>query len=196
MAELQTFRSAFNGFNREDVVRYIEYLNNRHNDQIAQLNNELAQVREQLATAQAVPDRQADLELRLEEAQNRCAALEAELAVAHTELEATNTKLAQALEAQNSALIRADSELEAYRRAERTERLARERAEQLYAQANGALAEATTLVDEAAGQIGAMANNLAVQMTAFRDTVIGTKSVLADAAATMYTIRPSENENL
>ena len=64
MAELQTFRSAFNGFNREDVVRYIEYLNTRHNDQLAQLNNELAQVREQLATAQAVPDRQADLELR------------------------------------------------------------------------------------------------------------------------------------
>ena len=39
MAELQTFRSAFNGFNREDVVRYIEYLNTRHNDQLAQALN-------------------------------------------------------------------------------------------------------------------------------------------------------------
>jgi chromosome segregation ATPase len=187
MAELQTFRSAFNGFNREDVVRYIEYLNTRHNDQIAQLNNELAQVREQLAAAQAEPDRQADLELRLEEAQDRCAALEAELAD-------TAAKLEQALNANRTAQVRTESELEAYRRAERTERLARERAEQLYAQANGALAEATTMVDEAAGQIGSMANNLAAQMTAFRDTVIGTKSVLADAAAAMYAIRPCADD--
>jgi hypothetical protein len=65
--------------------------------------------------------------------------------------------------------------METYRRAERTERLARERAEQLYAQANGALAEATTLVDQAATQIGAMSNELAIQLTTFRDTVIGTK---------------------
>ena len=188
MAELQTFRSAFNGFNREDVVRYIEYLNTKHNDQIAQLNNELAQVRGQLAQAQAEPDRQADLELRLEQAQDRCAALEAELGE-------TAAKLELALASNHTAQVRTESELEAYRRAERTERLARERAEQLYAQANGALAEATTMVDEAAGQIGAMANNLAVQMNAFRDTVIGTKSVLTDAAAAMYAIRPCSDEN-
>ena len=187
MAEIQTFRSAFNGFNREDVVRYIEYLNTRHNDQIAQLNNELTQAREQLASAQAEPDRQADLELRLEQAESRCAALE-------TELAETTALLEQALDANHTAQVRTENELEVYRRAERTERLARERAEQLYAQANGALAEATTLVDEAAGQIGTMANNLAAQMTAFRDTVIGTKSVLADAAATMYAIRPCADD--
>ena len=187
MAELQTFRSAFNGFNREDVVRYIEYLNTRHNDQLAQLNNELAQVREQLANAQAEPNRQADLELRLEQSQDRCAALEAELAE-------TTALLEEALETKQAAQVRTESELEAYRRAERTERLARERAEQLYAQANGALAEATTMVDEAAGQSGTMANHLAAQMTCFRDTVIGTKSVLADAAAAMYSIRPCADE--
>ena len=187
MAELQTFRSAFNGFNREDVVRYIEYINNKHNDQVAQLNNELAQLREQLALAQAEPDRQADLELRLEASQDRCSALEAELAETAAQLE-------KALAANNATQIRTENELEAYRRAERTERLARERAEQLYAQANGALAEATTMVDQAAAQIGTMANNMATQMTAFRDAVIGTKSVLADAAATMYAIRPCADD--
>lgn len=194
MAELQTFRSAFNGFNREDVVRYIEYINNKHNDQVAQLNNELAQLREQLELAQAEPNQQADLELRLEQSQEQCAALEADLAAATAELAATNAKLEQALEAQNSAQVRTENELEAYRRAERTERLARERAEQLYAQANGALAEATTLVDQAAAQIGSMSNELASQMTLFRDTVIGTKSVLADAAAAMYSIRPCADD--
>lgn len=191
MAEQQTFRSAFNGFNREDVVRYIEYLNNQHKSQVAQLNTELEELRTQLAQAQeaAVVSPNADLEQRLEESQNRCASLEAELAEA-------NALLEEAMNAQeNAAQIRSEEELEAYRRAERTERLARERAEQLYAQANGALAEATTLVDQAASQIGAMANDIAGQMTSFRDAVIGTKSVLADAAAAMYSIRPCAEDS-
>ena len=186
MAEQQTFRSAFNGFNREDVVRYIEYLNNQHKSQVAQLNTELEELRTQLAQAQeaAVVSPNADLEQRLEESQNRCASLEAELAEA-------NALLEEAMNAQENAVqVRSEEELEAYRRAERTERLARERAEQLYAQANGALAEATTLVDQAASQIGAMANDIAGQMNSFRDAVIGTKAVLADAAAAMYSIRP------
>ena len=182
----QTFRSAFNGFNREDVVRYIEFVNTQHKNQITQLNTELEEVRAQLAQAQeqSAVSPNADLELRLEESQERCAALEEELA-------ATKVLLEEALKAQqDAAQIRADAELEAYRRAERAERLARERAEQLYAQANGALAEATTMVDQAASQIGTMANDIAGQMQNFRDAVIGTKAVLADAAAAMYTIRP------
>ena len=35
------FRSALNGFNRQDVVQYIEYLNNQHNAKVEQLNNQL-----------------------------------------------------------------------------------------------------------------------------------------------------------
>jgi len=184
----QTFRSAFNGFNREDVVRYIEYLNNQHNGQVAQLNTELQELRAQLAAAQEVPAvDNSDLELRLEQAQARCEELEKELGAAHALLE-------EALKNQEHAKITRADELEAYRRAERAERLARDRAEQLYAQANGALAEATALVDQAASQIGTMANDVAAQMTAFRDAVIGTKSVLNDAAAAMYTIRPCADE--
>ena len=38
----QTFRSALNGFHREDVVRYIEFLNAQHAAEITQLNSELA----------------------------------------------------------------------------------------------------------------------------------------------------------
>ena len=41
MAGVHNFRSALGGFNREDVVRYIEYINNKHNTEIAQLNNQL-----------------------------------------------------------------------------------------------------------------------------------------------------------
>ena len=41
MASFQNFRSAFNGFNREDVVRYLEMINNKHNAQVNQLNTEI-----------------------------------------------------------------------------------------------------------------------------------------------------------
>ena len=41
MSELKNFRSAFRGFNRQDVVNYIEYINNTHNAQVEQLNNQL-----------------------------------------------------------------------------------------------------------------------------------------------------------
>ena len=41
----QTFRSALNGFHREDVVRYIEFLNAQHAAEITQLNSELAFLR-------------------------------------------------------------------------------------------------------------------------------------------------------
>lgn len=188
MAVNQTFRSAFNGFNREDVVRYIEYINNQHNAQVAQLTNELEELRAQLAQAQEtpVPDT-SDLELRLEASENCCAALREELAEA-------NAMLEEALNQQQNTETRTADELEAYRRAERTERLAKERAEQLYAQANAALAEATTMVDQAASQLGIMANDIAGQMNNFRDAVIGTKSVLADAATAMYAIRPCSDD--
>ena len=40
MAVPQSFRSAFNGFNREDVVHYLEYLNKKHAAQVEQLHTE------------------------------------------------------------------------------------------------------------------------------------------------------------
>lgn len=187
MANLQTFRGAINGFNREDVVRYIEYITNRHNDEVSRLHTELDELRAQLAAAQVVPAANEELEQRLEASESRCAALEEELAAA-------NTLLQEAMESQQTAQKRTGDELEAYRRAERTERVARERAELLYAQANGALADATAVVDEAAVRLSAMANDVAAQMNAFRDAVLGTKTALTDAAASMYAVRPCVEE--
>ena len=53
MAEIFNFRSAFNGFRREDVVHYIEYLNAKHTAEVNQLNSEIAFLRQQLERAQA-----------------------------------------------------------------------------------------------------------------------------------------------
>ena len=49
MAQSQNFRTAFNGFNREDVVHYLEYLNARHQSQIQQLTAEAEELRERAA---------------------------------------------------------------------------------------------------------------------------------------------------
>ena len=70
MAQIHQFRSQLNGFNRQDVVNYIELMNNQHNAQIQQLQNQL-QLAEQ---NQADPELQAQLDAALA----RCEELEAQ----------------------------------------------------------------------------------------------------------------------
>lgn len=59
MAMNSTFRSSFHGFNRKDVVQYLEYMTNQHKSQLEQMNNQLmaanARIREleQMITAPA-----------------------------------------------------------------------------------------------------------------------------------------------
>ncbi len=209
----QNFRSAFNGFNREDVAHYIEYLNAKHTAEINQLQSDLdllqakldkaAQnfgLQEQLSAAEAERDR---YKLQLEEAQaaleraavaepglaDHCAQLEAQLAAAR------NAQALAEAAAQNAAKYSAQQELEAYRRAERTERVARERAEQVYRQANGALADATAKVDEASSQLTGITDKVSAQLAQLQQAVSSSKAALADAAATLYTIRPGSTED-
>ena len=166
MAAIQNFRSAFNGFNREDVVRYIEYINSNHNSQLEQLNTQLQTAREELAQAKAaLPVTDNSLLAQLEAARARCAELEAQLA-----------------EKEKAASAETD-ELEAYRRAERAERKAHERAAQIYTQANAVLADATVKVETASGEMCAMAEEIAAKLQSSRDS-------LQEAVSAMYAIRP------
>ena len=193
MATQMNFRSAFNGFNREDVVHYIEFLNSKHAADLNQLNAELEYLRNKQAEQPAQPDPDDVLEqqaARIRELFDRCAALEQELEAAKAE----NAKLAQQIQQQDSGRNRIEDELEAYRRAERAERHARERADSLYHQANGALADATVKVDEAAHQFSLMADKVASQLSDLQSAVAGSKQALRDAAATLYTIRPNDEK--
>ena len=168
MAAVKQFRSALNGFNREDVVRYIEYLNNQHANTVAQLNSQL----------QAAQSHAADpaLQTKLEAAEARCAQLEAEL---------------EALR-KNAATVSTEQELEAYRRAESAERNARERAQQIYAQANAVLADVTVKVEAASQQAGAAADQIAAQLETYRQSIAGTKDAFDEAVSALYAIRPEE----
>ena len=165
MVPMQKFRTAFRGFHREDVVRYIEYMNNQHEAQINQLNNRYV----------AAPE----LAAKLEAAQEECARLEAKVADLQAQLDACTAQ-------------QENNELEIYRRAERTERMAQERAQQIRQQANAALAEAALQADSAADQIGAVADALTQQLQQYQQAIADTKESFQQAAKTLYTIAPEE----
>ena len=89
MNEPQTFRSAFNGFHREDVVRYLEYINAKHAAELNQMASDLDHLRTQLETAapqaEAVAALEAerdDLKAQLEAMTARVAELESKEPVA------------------------------------------------------------------------------------------------------------------
>ena len=172
----KNFRSAFNGFNREDVVRYLEYINAKHTAEINQLTGEADYLRAQLETAE--PQAEA------------IAALETERDELKAQLEAMTARVAE-LEAKQETAVRTDDELEAYRRAERTERIANERAELVYHQVNGVLAEASTKMEGVATEIGGMADNVMSQLTQLQVAIASSKKALNEAVSTMYAIRPN-----
>ena len=201
----QTFRSALNGFNREDVVNYIEYLNSVHTAEINQLHSELDFLRNREPVVEVTPvvDEEAMAQQneviqqqasRIRELFDYCKELEEKLAAAEEAKAHADEKLQAVVTQQNSFQARANEELEAYRRAERIERQAKERAEQLYQQSNGALAEASIHVEEAASQIGQLSDQVMEQIAQLQRAVSGTKQAMAEAAQMLYTIRPQEEK--
>ena len=199
----QTFRSALNGFNREDVVNYIEYLNSVHTAEINQLHSELdfLRNREPVVEVTSVVDEEAMAQQneviqqqasRIRELFDYCKELEEKLAAAEEAKAHADEKLQAVVTQQNSFQARANEELEAYRRAERIERQAKERAEQLYQQSNGALAEASIRVEEAASQIGQLSDMVMAQIAQLQNAVSGTKQAMKEASQILYTIHPQE----
>ena len=88
----------------------------------------------------------------------------------------------------------ADAELEAYRRAERMERIAKERADAVYHQVNATLAEASTQLSGAAGSYGQLVDSVVSQIDQLRAAVESGKIALENAAAAMGAIRPEGSE--
>lgn len=173
MAENHRFRSALGGFNREDVVHYIEYLNTKHTATVNQLTSEVEFLRQQLERQTNA----AEVSEKLAQLEEKCATLEAERDAALAGQPMQNPT---------------EAELEAYRRAERTERNAKDRAEQIYLQATATLADATALVDESAVQLGAIADSVKEQLSALQSAIENSKASLQDAAASMAAIRPED----
>ena len=174
MAAFQNFRGAINGFNREDVVNYIARLNHDFETQVNRLNNELNILRQELEQAQGGDGEVIRLKAQLEEALDK------------------NEQLEQELEAlrQNGAVASTSDELETYRRAERTERAARERVSQMYARANGILADATSCTDQLSTQVDQVTEQVIQQLAQLKNTITDGANAIRGSAAAMYALKP------
>ena len=213
MAEQHNFRTAFNGFNRDDVVQYIEELNARHAAEVNQLNSDLQYLQEKLDALESVcpeldapmtnepmmNDPMADDSDLVEELEAKLAEAEEAARIAKSQLEdqkAENLRLQVLLDA---ALARQNEthnnmELDTYRRAERVERDARNRAREISDKANAALSEATNKVDETAIQISELTDSAMQQLRQLQLAIAGSKQVLRDTATVLYAIRPEDEE--
>ena len=167
MATPQRFRSAFNGFNREDVVNYIEYLNNSHNNQIEHLRNQLNEI-----SAAPSSDVVAGLQAQLDAALLRCSELEEQLAAKQE--------------------VDVSKELEAYRRAESAERLANERAQKIYTEAQSFISKAATMATSATGDFEDIASRTIAQLNEYQAAIEATVSNFKAAAASLGALAPAE----
>ena len=182
MSAPSKFRSAFNGFNREDVVHYLEYLNSKHTAQVNQLTSEADFLRAKLDTTQIT-----------EGQSEQIAALEAERDELRAQVEALQARCAE-LEQQAAVPVCTPSdELEVYRRAERTERMARERADMICRQTNIVLGEASVKVNEFTSRVTPLADQILTELAQLQATIADGKQSLQDAAVILSTLRSSDN---
>lgn len=172
MPVTMNFRTAFNGFHREDVVRYIDAMNTQHKQAENALQDQIHQLEQELEESKNCADCSAELEAcrtamekQEKEAQERFATYEKmilELEEQLSQLKATGVK--RDLE---------QEELEIYRRAERTERLAKERVNQMYDSANALLAQVQEQLSQRGHAIEETAAEVAQKLTevqfAFRE---------------------------
>ena len=191
------FRSSLHGFNRQDVANYLEYLNNRHAAQVNQLNTDLEALRRQ-AEAPAEDPQRAALETRCQELEQQLAAARKERDEALAQKEAVEQKLEAAQRDREEALLRssgekldANRELEAYRRAERTERVARERAEQVYSETGTVLTQASNRIEAALRQMTGISQQVTGRLDTLQTAIASSRLALQDAAQTIDKLKPS-----
>ena len=200
MSAPQNFRISFKGFNREDVVHYLEFINSKYNQQINQLASENQELRaaadrpvveDQSELVASLQAQCAELTAQLEAEKNRCAELTGKLDALEIRCKELEAQGEAAVPAETISAL-ASEELEAYRRAERIEREARERSELVYFQANSVLTEAAAKVDTITTDVTDMADQVMRQLTQLQMAVSSSKQALQDAASIMGTIRPNK----
>ena len=213
MNEPQTFRSAFNGFHREDVVNHIAYMTTKHETLVKELRSEndtlrteLEDLRAQLDDDTAAQDRAAELEQAREGKEAELTSVREELETANQllneqaeQLAALREELEEAREAaaKPAAIEKSANhwdELRAYRRAETAERQAKERVNDLYTSANTALRGAGATLGDTNAAFEALAEKFRADLVELMNAIETGRTALTTAAATLDTRRPEETE--
>ena len=214
----ENFRSALNGFNRTDVVQFIQRQTVEHEKAMRHLREENARLK-QVATEPAgdtatLQEANNALEARVEELTRKLNAatqqvtalmaenenLNASLTAANAELETVKAELETAKTAETPSTASLDRpiapptgmatapgsfdelELAAYRRAEQTERMARERAAAASERIQGVYRQAESKMNLTANDMAVLMDNLrnnCDQMQALMETA---RNILAESA--------------
>ncbi len=226
MTENTQFRSALNGFNREDVVSYLGKINLDHDTAMRKANEENRALKAQLDQAnQALEDlrasaiqpeeldalRQAaaDAEARLAQANQQVSVLEDQNLALSQEIDrlqqALDTKATQPEREEEPALDApippvaaviptppaadyAERELAAYRRAELTERLARERANDVYHQVQAVFQNASAKFEANKSDLDQMAQTMQMDIRQFMLLLQNIRSAYSEAEASFAAV--------
>ena len=212
MNEPQTFRSAFNGFHREDVVNHIAYMTPKHESQVKELRSENDALRTELEELRDRLDNDTEAQDRADGLQRDLDAKASELTAVREELEAANQLLNE--QAEQLATLREEleeakeaaaktpieksathwDELRAYRRAETVERQARDRVNDLYTSANTALRGAGATLGDTNAAFEQLAEKFRADLVELMNAIDTGKTALCTAADTLDGLRPEDME--
>ncbi|MBS5670753.1 MAG: hypothetical protein KHX25_01535 [Firmicutes bacterium] len=187
---VQNFRTAFHGFNREDVVRFLETATARHTAEVNQLRDEIARLEGDLSL----------LRMRSGDgaSQEELEALQAENARLKAQVEELETQLTEpAATPIRDETNWKDEELAAYRRAETVERQARNRAAQMYHRVNGLIADLAARMDGSKAEMTAAAEALGQALDQLQLALDGGQSILTEGTATLRALElehPADSE--
>ena len=185
MSDFSKFRGSLGGFNRTDVADYIEKLCLTHAAELkersrraeelqTQLEETRAQLRETEADRDRLQDQLQEARDQLQEAQD---ALEAATA---PKPEPEEPEEPEEVEAPEEAPDYPSLELEAYRRAEATERLAARRAEQLSRQMQEFVAHISQRYAETGEEIAALSEDMRSDLQRLQDSLSDLESLFTE----------------
>ena len=206
MADFSKFRTAVSGFNRTDVVNYIESTSIEHQKALRKLTDE----RDKLSAENArLQSELAALQAQLTQAQSDNDALSGQVNVLAQEGSELAEQLKQSEEARQELLTRpapqpetpagpgvpeeseepeaaqepslTEKELTAYRRAEQTERNAAVRARRIYAQLSNLCEDARTRYQDSGEEIAALAADLSTGLSRLQDAFAEVQIIFDDA---------------
>ncbi len=188
MSDFSKFRGSLGGFNRTDVADYIEKLCLTHAAELKErsrraeeLQTQLEETRAKLRETEADRDRlQEQLQEARDQLQEAQDALEAATAPKPEPEEPEEPEESEVAEAPEEAPDYPSLELEAYRRAEATERLAARRAEQLSRQMQEFVAHISQRYAETGEEIAALSEDMRNDLQRLQDSLSDLESLFTE----------------
>ena len=187
MADFSKFRSSLGGFHRGDVANYIESLSMQHAAAMKEKSGQIDALQAELLAARQ----------KLQEAEEEKSALQDQLDDALAELEAATAPAEDEAEDETEAEVEEAPdypklELEAYRRAEATERLATQRAQQLKRELVDFLENTTARYQQTGEDIAALAEDLKSGLKRLEENLSELDLLFGETAEHLETLTPAE----